>query len=98
MSETKQGETAILLSAYLDGELDARRQLEVELWLVRDSEARRLLEEAYARAGATHATDDASLVEAFGRAVRIVPDTPRNLKITTRDDLALAEALAASGT
>lgn len=59
---------------------------------------RRLLEEAYARAGATHATDDASLVEAFGRAVRIVPDTPRNLKITTRDDLALAEALAASGT
>ena len=43
---------------------------------------RRLLEEAYARAGATHATDDASLVEAFGRTVRIVPDTPRNLKIT----------------
>jgi 2-C-methyl-D-erythritol 4-phosphate cytidylyltransferase len=59
---------------------------------------RRLLEEAYARAGgATPATDDASLVEAAGAVVRLVPDSLRNLKITTRDDLALAEALAASG-
>jgi 2-C-methyl-D-erythritol 4-phosphate cytidylyltransferase len=57
---------------------------------------RRLLEQAYARAasGAGDATDDATLVEACGSAVRLVPDTPRNLKITTRDDLALAEALA----
>jgi 2-C-methyl-D-erythritol 4-phosphate cytidylyltransferase len=30
--------------------------------------------------------------------VRLVPDSPRNLKITTRDDLALAEALAAART
>ena len=59
---------------------------------------RRLLEQAYVRTGATAAaTDEASLVEACGGAVRIVPDTPRNLKITTREDLALAEALAASG-
>jgi 2-C-methyl-D-erythritol 4-phosphate cytidylyltransferase len=57
---------------------------------------RRLLEQAYAHAAAGFggATDDASLVEACGLAVRLVPDTPRNLKITTREDLALAEALA----
>jgi len=57
---------------------------------------RRLLEEAYARAGAgaSGATDDASLVEACGGLVRLVPDSPHNMKITTRDDLAVAEALA----
>jgi 2-C-methyl-D-erythritol 4-phosphate cytidylyltransferase len=57
---------------------------------------RPLLEQAYARAGtgAGAATDDASLVEACGGAIRLVPDSPRNLKITTRDDMAVAEALA----
>lgn len=60
---------------------------------------RRLLEEAYTRAGAaaSSATDDASLVEACGGIVRLVPDSPRNMKITTRDDLAVAEALAGVG-
>ncbi len=60
---------------------------------------RLLLEEAYARAGprASGASDDASLVEACGGTVRLVPDSPRNMKITTRDDLAMAEALAGSG-
>jgi 2-C-methyl-D-erythritol 4-phosphate cytidylyltransferase len=60
---------------------------------------RRLLEEAYVGggAGASAATDDASLVEACGGVVRLVPDSPRNMKITTRDDLALAEALAGAG-
>ncbi len=57
---------------------------------------RRVLEDAYDRAGAdaSQATDEASLVEAHGVVVRLVPDSPRNLKVTTRDDLALAEALA----
>jgi 2-C-methyl-D-erythritol 4-phosphate cytidylyltransferase len=57
---------------------------------------RSMLEEAYARAGAGAggATDEASLVEASGGIVRLVPDSPRNIKITTREDLALAEALA----
>jgi 2-C-methyl-D-erythritol 4-phosphate cytidylyltransferase len=57
---------------------------------------RHLLEEAYARAGAaaSAATDDASLVEVYGGTVRLVPDSARNMKVTTRDDLALAEALA----
>jgi 2-C-methyl-D-erythritol 4-phosphate cytidylyltransferase len=60
---------------------------------------RRLLEQAYARAGAGAggATDDASLVEDCGGTVRLVPDSPRNIKITTREDLAVAEALAGIG-
>jgi 2-C-methyl-D-erythritol 4-phosphate cytidylyltransferase len=35
-------------------------------------------------------------VEACGGVVRLVPDSSRNLKITTPEDLALAEALAAT--
>ena len=37
------------------------------------------------------ATDDAQLVERLGRAVTVVPCSAMNLKITTRDDLKLAE-------
>jgi 2-C-methyl-D-erythritol 4-phosphate cytidylyltransferase len=57
---------------------------------------RALLERAYARAGrdASTATDEAALVEACGATVRLVPDTVRNLKVTTPDDLAIAECLA----
>jgi len=57
---------------------------------------RELLEHAYARAAAraSDATDEAALVEACGATVRLVPDTIRNLKVTTADDLALAECLA----
>jgi 2-C-methyl-D-erythritol 4-phosphate cytidylyltransferase len=57
---------------------------------------RRLLEQAYTRVRQAAVTDDASLVEACGAIVRLVPDSSRNLKITTREDLALAEALAAA--
>src|SRR3954454_25188335 len=39
------------------------------------------------------ATDHAGLVEAQGRLVRVVESTPRNLKVTTPTDLALAELL-----
>ncbi len=39
------------------------------------------------------ATDDASMVEALGVSVRIVPGSPRNIKVTTPEDLALAQAL-----
>jgi 2-C-methyl-D-erythritol 4-phosphate cytidylyltransferase len=56
---------------------------------------RRLLEQAYTSVRQAAATDDAALVEACGAVVRLVPDSSRNLKITTREDLALAEALAA---
>jgi 2-C-methyl-D-erythritol 4-phosphate cytidylyltransferase len=54
---------------------------------------RAVLERAYA-AAAAGATDDAALVERLGVTVRLVPDSPRNLKVTTADDLVLAELLA----
>jgi 2-C-methyl-D-erythritol 4-phosphate cytidylyltransferase len=38
-------------------------------------------------------TDDAEMVERLGTPVHIVPGSPRNLKITSPDDLAVAEAL-----
>jgi len=43
------------------------------------------------------ATDDAQLVERLGRPVAIVPGSDLNLKITTPEDLALAEAILAHG-
>jgi 2-C-methyl-D-erythritol 4-phosphate cytidylyltransferase len=42
------------------------------------------------------ATDDATLVEALGGTVRVVPGEPANLKITDPDDLVVAERLLAS--
>jgi 2-C-methyl-D-erythritol 4-phosphate cytidylyltransferase len=55
-----------------------------------------VLERAHQRALRTghRATDDAALVEALGVSVRLVPDVSRNIKVTTREDLALAELLA----
>lgn len=38
-------------------------------------------------------TDDAMLIEARGGRVKLFPGSPRNLKVTTPDDLLLAEAL-----
>ena len=57
---------------------------------------RALLARAHAQArhdGVT-GTDDAFLVERLGGSVRLVAGDPRNLKITTAEDLALAEVLA----
>ncbi|MDZ4656320.1 MAG: 2-C-methyl-D-erythritol 4-phosphate cytidylyltransferase [Bythopirellula sp.] len=52
---------------------------------------RDLLLKAYASRGGKNATDDAALVEQLGHPVTIVEGSPLNLKITTRDDLKLAE-------
>jgi 2-C-methyl-D-erythritol 4-phosphate cytidylyltransferase len=46
-----------------------------------------------AHAAGAEATDDASLVEAVGGKVVVVDGSPRNIKITHRTDLAVAEAL-----
>jgi 2-C-methyl-D-erythritol 4-phosphate cytidylyltransferase len=53
------------------------------------------LVEAYAkRASLTQAiTDDAQLIEALGHAVVVVPGAPTNFKITTKEDLDLADAI-----
>ena len=52
---------------------------------------RRAFVEAYSRN--FYGTDEASLVEALKQPVVVVPGSPLNLKITTPDDLALAEAI-----
>ena len=52
---------------------------------------RQLLLEAYAKRGGLPATDDAQLVERIGHAVTIVPGSPMNMKIATKEDQRLAE-------
>lgn len=52
---------------------------------------RQLLLDAYAKREGSAATDDAQLVERLGHVVTIVPGSPINLKITTKEDLRLAE-------
>ncbi len=49
-----------------------------------------------AHEGGADATDDATLVEALGATVRVVPGDPRNIKVTTAADLEVAQALAMS--
>ncbi len=46
-----------------------------------------------ARLDGFYGTDDATLVERLGHPVAVVPGSPENLKITTPEDLAMAEAL-----
>jgi 2-C-methyl-D-erythritol 4-phosphate cytidylyltransferase len=53
---------------------------------------RQLLMEAYAKRGNFQATDEAQLIERLGKKVHIVPGWSINIKITTREDLRLAEA------
>lgn len=57
---------------------------------------RALLERAYAAAREDQftGTDEASLVERIGHPVVLVPDSPWNIKVTTPDDLRLAELIA----
>ncbi len=52
---------------------------------------RDILLKAYAERGSKPATDDAELVERIGQQVTVVIGSPVNLKITTREDLRLAE-------
>jgi len=49
--------------------------------------------EAYQKRGNFVPTDDAQLVERLGKSVFVVPASPLNIKITTKDDLRLAEQI-----
>jgi 2-C-methyl-D-erythritol 4-phosphate cytidylyltransferase len=53
--------------------------------------ARDLLGKAFAAQPHDTATDEASLVERLGHPVTVVPGSPINFKITSREDLRLAE-------
>lgn len=78
-----------------------RTRPRARLWRAQTPQAfpRAILEQAHTRAAhiGHRATDDAALVEAMGVTVRLVPDSSRNIKVTTAEDLALAEMLAADG-
>ena len=52
---------------------------------------RQLLLDAYAARGDTNPTDEAQMVENHGHPVTVVQGSPINLKITTKEDLRLAE-------
>ncbi len=55
---------------------------------------RGILEDALARfSGESKATDESQLVEKAGHKIKIVPSSYENLKITTPEDLTMAEAL-----
>ena len=67
-----------------------------QLWLAQTPQAFRyaLIRAAHEEAAARGflGTDDSSLIERQGGAVRIVPGDYRNIKITTPEDMVLAEA------
>jgi 2-C-methyl-D-erythritol 4-phosphate cytidylyltransferase len=81
-----------------DSTLVRRTRPRARLWRAQTPQGfpRPILEEAHARAARDghRTTDDAALVEAMGVSVRLVLDSCRNLKVTTPDDLVLAEMLA----
>ena len=81
-----------------DSTLIRRTRPRARLWRAQTPQGfpRAVLEAAHARAARQghRATDDAALVETMGVPVRLVPDSCRNLKVTTPEDLALAELLA----
>jgi 2-C-methyl-D-erythritol 4-phosphate cytidylyltransferase len=64
------------------------------IWLAQTPQVfdRALLLRAHA-ASSSPATDDAALVEALGEPVRVYEGDARNIKITTRDDIMIAETL-----
>lgn len=70
------------------------------LWLAQTPQVfrRAWLEEAYAKRATLgkNITDDAQLVEAAGHTVHMVEGQAANIKITSRGDLALAEAILKS--
>ncbi|HYM16644.1 MAG TPA: 2-C-methyl-D-erythritol 4-phosphate cytidylyltransferase [Dehalococcoidia bacterium] len=64
------------------------------MWLAQTPQvfSRALLMRAHDGVGGA-ATDDASLVESLGHAVRVYEGAPSNFKVTTPEDLIVAEAL-----
>jgi 2-C-methyl-D-erythritol 4-phosphate cytidylyltransferase len=54
---------------------------------------RDLIKKAYNIKTREGATDDSALAEAIGKKVKILVGSYRNIKITTREDLKLAEVL-----
>lgn len=77
-----------------DGQVEATVPRE-HLWRVQTPQAfrRDWLQQAFEQAWQQGliATDEAGLIEAYGRPVQVVPGSEQNIKITTPDDLAIGE-------
>jgi 2-C-methyl-D-erythritol 4-phosphate cytidylyltransferase len=54
---------------------------------------RELITKAYAARAGANLTDDAQLVEKLGSPVALIDGSPMNIKVTTKDDLKLAEQI-----
>jgi 2-C-methyl-D-erythritol 4-phosphate cytidylyltransferase len=71
------------------------------LWLAQTPQAfqTKIIKKAHARAKQQGfiGTDEASLVERLGTAVKIIPGSRSNIKITNKEDLELAQALLKGG-
>jgi len=68
------------------------------LWLMQTPQGFRkdLLKKAHSNAR-DDMTDDAQLVEALGEKVRLVKSSARNLKLTTKEDIIMAQLLTGNG-
>lgn len=80
------------------GDVDKRILCTVDradLWQAQTPQAARvsLLQAAYAAAGDSDVTDEASLLELAGTGVHLVEGSETNIKITRRDDLIIAEKI-----
>lgn len=66
-----------------------------DLWAAQTPQVfeKRLLEEAYAARGDLKPTDESQLIENMGKFVEIVECSSINMKITTKEDLRIAENL-----
>ena len=80
--------------------VDSNQQIETtvdrqHLWAAQTPQVfrRDLLLKAYAARNEDSVTDDATLLEQLGERVTVVPGSSLNIKITTRDDLRLAEQI-----
>ncbi len=79
-----------------DGDTIAETPLRGHLWYARTPQGFRkdlILRAHSEHAGGPKATDDAELVERLGHSVHVVRDRYDNVKITTEEDLIVAEAI-----
>ena len=66
-----------------------------QLWAAQTPQVfrRELLIEAYDKRGDSNPTDEAALVEQLGHPITMVSGHPQNIKITTAEDMSIANAL-----
>jgi 2-C-methyl-D-erythritol 4-phosphate cytidylyltransferase len=78
-----------------DGKSVAATVERTNLWMAQTPQAfdRQWLVDAFARFGGSECTDEAQLIERAGHPVQLIEGSPMNIKITSKQDLALASAI-----